>query len=66
MTEELSQQGNLWTSIHYACYFDSLNILEILSKELYRVNSKGYISIINQKTKEGMTPLMISAMAGST
>src|SRR5690606_27221250 len=62
--EECSVRGYFWTALHYACHFDSVECLEFLIKYTYSQNKDKYIDIMNLKTREGWTPLMIASLYG--
>lgn len=64
--EEISVKGFYWTCLHYASHFNSTACLEYLLKRTFKKNPESYIDIINIKTKEGWTPLMICAIYKST
>mmetsp|Transcript_64653 Transcript_64653/g.75170 ORF Transcript_64653/g.75170 Transcript_64653/m.75170 type:complete len:247 (-) Transcript_64653:120-860(-) len=64
--EEISVKGYYWTCLHYAAHFNATNCLEYLLKRTYKKNPDQYVDIVNIKTKEGWSPLMISAIYKST
>ena len=60
--EELSVKEHNWTGIHYAAHFKAPQILEYLLILTYTKYPKDYIRILNMKTKEGWTCLMIASI----
>jgi len=64
--EECSVAGYYWNCLHYGSHFHSDRVLEFFLKRSYKLDPDNYLSIVNERTKEGWTPLMISAIYGST
>jgi len=64
--EECSVKGYYWTALHYACHFGAKDILAYLCSHVYKNYPEDFNEIINVTTKEGWTPLMISAIYNQT
>ena len=64
--EEISVKGFYWTCLHYCAHFNATCCLEYFLKRTYKKNPTEFKNIINAKTKEGWTPLMICAIYKST
>ncbi|KAL4486424.1 hypothetical protein ABPG72_018378 [Tetrahymena utriculariae] len=60
--EEVSVAGYCWTALHYSCHFRQPQILEIFIHLIYKKNQNFFVDVMNIKTKEGWTPLMISCI----
>lgn len=60
--EECSVKGYYWTALHYACHFGSKKILKHFCRYIHQKYPADFVDIINVTTKEGWTPLMISAI----
>ena len=63
--ESCSIKGYFWNCMHYASHFQSEAILEYWLKKTYRLFPEQYVQIINEKTCEGWTPLMIATIYNS-
>ena len=63
--EECSVKGHFWNCMHYAAHFRSEKILEYWLKKTYKLFPEKFIEIINEKTCEGWTPLMIAGIYNS-
>lgn len=60
--EEVSVSGFNWTALHYSCHFNQPNILELFINLIHKTNKNFFQDVMNIKTKEGWTPLMISVI----
>lgn len=60
--EEVSVSGYCWTALHYSCHFRQPAILELFIHLIYKKNQNFFVDVMNIKTKEGWTPLMISCI----
>lgn len=58
LLEECSAAGYYWTSLHYACHYGHMNIIEYYID--YFKYSPNKLEIFNIQSNLGMTPLMIS------
>lgn len=63
--EEISTMGNYWTCLHYAAHFNADQILEYLLSRTYHRNLEQFAEIVNTQTKEGWSPLMVTAIFGA-
>lgn len=64
--EEVSVAGYGWTALHYACHFRQPAILELFINVIYSKHSLNLFSeVMNIKTKEGWTPLMLACLYNS-
>jgi hypothetical protein len=59
--EEISQAGFYWNLLHYSAHFGAMHILEYLVKLIFFEQKENFENIINAKTVEGCSPLMIAA-----
>lgn len=62
LLEECSAAGYYWTSLHYACHYGHLNIIEFYV-DYFKFNPHK-IEIFNIQSNLGMTPLMIAIVNG--
>lgn len=60
--EEVSEGGYNWTALHYSCHFKQPAILELFINLIYKKNLNFFQDVMNIKTREGWTPLMISVI----
>ena len=63
--EVLGEIGTSWNCIHQAIFFNQESILKYFLNILFNSSQLAYIDVINAKTEEGWTPLMISVISGS-
>jgi len=63
--EEVSVEGYLWTTLHYASHFKVEKVFDYLLQKTYQEYKEDYVHIVNNKTSEGWNVLMTAAMYGS-
>jgi hypothetical protein len=57
---EVGAKGSRWNILHVCAKYDAVECIKLILKKIYQQDSDEYIQIINVKTAEGYTPLMIS------
>ena len=63
--EELSLENYRWTALHYAAYFDSTHIMNFFLNVIYHNHRDEFLDLINIRTREHYTPVMIAAKRGN-
>jgi hypothetical protein len=62
--EELSKVDSYWTALHYACHFGSTDCLKYMIRKIFERHPNEFSIVMNEKTVEGYTPLIITAIYG--
>jgi hypothetical protein len=64
--EEITNTAKTCTALHYACSLDTVIILDYLLQLTYNLYKEDYANIINAKTSEGWSLVMITAAYGAS
>ena len=61
-TEELISKNESWNCLHCSCFYNAPTVFKYFLKLVYSLYKEDYTNKINQKTIEGWSPLMMSAI----
>jgi len=65
LDSDCCKENSMTSILHFACKYDAHEIVEFLLLSLYATRNLEYISIVNQKNKQGLTPLMVGVLYGA-
>lgn len=61
----MGHEGEGWNILHFAVKINALECIEFILKSQYEQSSDEYNKLVNSKTVEGYTPLMIAIISES-
>lgn len=59
---EVGVKGSRWTLLHYSARWNAVHCLEYLLREKYQHDQEEYLAMLNAKSIEGYSPLMVAIL----